>query len=114
MPLCGVALKNWGADTETALNRFMGDEDLYIECLDMIVDDEHFAGLAKTITDGEYKQAFEHAHCLKGVSGNLGLTPLFEALCALVEPLRNEKYENLEDKLAVIETKHAEYNDIMK
>ena len=32
--------------------------------------------------------AFEAAHTLKGVSGNLGLAPLYKAVCALVEPLR--------------------------
>ena len=32
--------------------------------------------------------AFEAAHTLKGVAGNLGLTPLYRSVCAVVEPLR--------------------------
>ena len=32
--------------------------------------------------------AFEAAHTLKGVTGNMGLTPLYDAVCTIVEPLR--------------------------
>ena len=35
--------------------------------------------------------AFEAAHTLKGVTGNMGLTPLYDAVCTIVEPLRTRE-----------------------
>lgn len=43
----------------------------------------------------DYTAAFEAAHTLKGVVGNMGLTPLYQAVCEIVEPLR--KREQRED-----------------
>ncbi len=107
-------LHAWGADTEMALNRFMEDEELYIECLEMIVGDKHFDALADAMASKKYKEAFEHAHCLKDVSGNLGLTPLFDAMCEVVEPLRKDHFENIEEKYKAMLEKYEEYLQIMK
>ena len=35
-----------------------------------------------------YKEAFEAAHSLKGVLGNLSLTPLYDKVCEITELLR--------------------------
>lgn len=107
-------LKAWVADTEMALNRFMEDEDLYVECLDMIVGDKHFDALADAMANKRYKEAFEHAHCLKGVAGNLGLTPLFDAMCEVVEPLRKDRYDNIDEKYKAMLEKYEEYLQLMK
>ena len=60
--------------------------------------------------------AFQAAHTLKGVSGNLGLTPLYEAVCDIVEPLRHgEKrsdypamLEKIEEEFAKVRQMHEE------
>ena len=44
--------------------------------------------LGGALASGDTAKAFEAAHTLKGVTGNMGLTPLYAALCTLVEPLR--------------------------
>ena len=44
--------------------------------------------LGAAIGSGDLDSAFEAAHTLKGVAGNLGLTSLFEAVRVIVEPLR--------------------------
>ena len=44
--------------------------------------------LTKGIESCDYRRAFEAAHGLKGDTGNLSLTPLYEAVCLLVEDLR--------------------------
>lgn len=107
-------IKAWGADTEAALNRFMGDEELYVECLDMIAGDAHFDALAEAIAGKRYEEAFEHAHCLKGVCGNLGLTPLFDAMCVLVEKLRKENYDHIEDPYRAMCEKQEEFLQLVK
>ena len=72
-------LRAWGCDLDGALERFLGDEELYKSCLPMVAEDESFDGL---------KKAFDCAHTLKGVFANMGITPMFDTVEKIVEPLR--------------------------
>lgn len=89
-------LRAYGADTDGALERFVGDETFYEDCFRMFLKDPGFAELEKAMAVGDISAAFKAAHTLKGVSGNLGLTPLYRAVCALVEPLRRGERTGLE------------------
>ncbi len=46
--------------------------------------------LEAAINSNDLQKAFEIAHGLKGVFGNLSITPLFDALVEITEPLRNK------------------------
>jgi HPt (histidine-containing phosphotransfer) domain-containing protein len=46
--------------------------------------------LAKAVSEGNRAEAFNEAHTLKGISGNLGLNPLFKPVSELVGLLREE------------------------
>ncbi|MSS64244.1 Hpt domain-containing protein [Velocimicrobium porci] len=81
-------LQNMGIDVESTLKRFMQREDLYIRFLHKFIQDQNFAGLKNSLEVREYEEAFKYAHTLKGVAGNLGLTPLYEEVNMLVEKLR--------------------------
>lgn len=81
-------MKEYGADLAGVSERFMGDWSLYEQCLLMFCDDDAFDALGAALEKQDCKAAFEAAHALKGVSGNLGLTPLYAAVCAAVESLR--------------------------
>ena len=81
-------LKKYGADTEEALKRCMGNEAFYFKLLKMALVDQNFARLDAALENNDVKEGFEAAHALKGVAGNLGLTPLFEASSELTELLR--------------------------
>ena len=84
-------LKRYGADTDTGLHRCMGDEAFYLELVNMAIDDEGFSELAAAVAQNNLDTAFEEAHALKGVFGNIALTPIYELLCELTELLRNKK-----------------------
>lgn len=99
----------YGADIEGVLDRFMEDEELYASCLKDFVDTTDTSVLSNQITTGDYEAAFETAHALKGVSGNLGLTPLFDVACVLVEALRHNNYENLDKQYADVDEKMQEF-----
>ena len=47
--------------------------------------------LEKFLADGNYDEAFEQAHALKGVVGNLAITPIFGPLSDITEALRAKK-----------------------
>ncbi|MEG1963884.1 MAG: ATP-binding protein [Clostridia bacterium] len=89
-------LKEYGADVEGAMGRFLSDLDLYKSCLTTVLSDELFQKLGKALASMEYKDAFEYAHTLKGTTGNMGLTPLYKAICNIVEDLRKNEYTNLQ------------------
>lgn len=95
-------LENYSKDVMTGLQRFLNDEELYLDCLMQFKEDANFLLLGQSLEQKNFKKAFEAAHNLKGAAGNLGLTPLFIALSNLVMKLRTEKYENLETEYELV------------
>lgn len=83
-----TVLTDYGADYESLMARFMGNEPLYLRKLAMLPRDESLQHLGKALHAGDYPSAFNAAHTLKGVALNLGLVPLEQASCSIVEPLR--------------------------
>ena len=81
----------YGGDNSTAMGRFFGNEGMYLRFLDMFFQDESFQQLENALDAGDLKDAFAAAHTLKGVAGNMGLTPFYEAVCVIVERLRTEE-----------------------
>lgn len=88
-------LRNWGCDIDGALERFVGDEELYRTCLYTVLSDKAFEGLGEALRAGQVSEAFDYAHTLKGVLANMGLTPMYEVIVRMVEPLRVGKGDGL-------------------
>jgi len=107
-------LKEYGADTEGAIDRFVGDKELYVQCVDMFLSDDKFYQLEVGFEKKDYTHLFEAAHSLKGVSGNLGLTPFYKTICDFVELLRNKQYDNLVDEYKKVLNKKAELVSCLK
>lgn len=84
-------LQQFGADTREGLGRCMNNEAFYLRLVNMGLTDKNFAGLEEAVRQGDRKSAFEAAHALKGVMGNLSLTPLFESISELTELLRADR-----------------------
>ena len=100
-------LENYGAGYEVTLGRFLGDETFYLKMLGMLLKDDSIRKLGSAVQNGDLTEAFEAAHSLKGITGNLGLTPLYNAACAIVEPLRAK--EAREDYSALYQAVEAEF-----
>ena len=83
-------LEKAGFDVTGSIRRFAGNEALYEKHVFKFIDDKIYENLAKAVNDGNREDAFREAHTLKGVSGNLGLNPLFNPLGDLVGVLREE------------------------
>ena len=80
-----------GADVETTIDRFMGNEDFYLKFLMKLQDDRHYENLQAHLEAQKYEDAFNDAHSLKGVSANLGLNTICEASSKITELLRGKK-----------------------
>lgn len=69
-----------GVDTAEGLERVMGDNDLYVMMLGMFTDAIKSSNIAPADFDGtDLKGLTDKVHTLKGTTGNLALTPLFNA-----------------------------------
>lgn len=107
-------LDSWGCDIPQALQRFCGDTDFYLHWVSQFVRDPDFEKLDSAISAKNYEAAFEAAHGLKGSSGTLGLTPLYEAVCTVVEDLRHGPRETLDDDYKAMRQSYVHFTEIMK
>lgn len=107
-------LKNFGANTDEGLGRCMGNEALYIRLIGMLAGEANFDKLKEAVDAGDLKAAFEAAHALKGVLGNLSLTPIYEPANELTELLRAEKEADYSAYVSEILEKRDELFALMK
>lgn len=82
-------LNTFGADTAEGIARCGGSEALYLKLINMIVDENNFTKLKTALESNDLDTAFEAAHALKGVLGNLSLTPMFNKIVEITELLRS-------------------------
>lgn len=81
-------LNDFGANTEEGLGRCYGNEALYLRLVGMIPAEASFDKLQSALDSNDLDGAFEAAHALKGVLGNLSLTPMYEVCSEMTELLR--------------------------
>ena len=81
-------LKQSGADVDSGLARCMGMEDFYLNLVGKALQDNNFTVLKEKVEEKDYTAAFEAAHALKGVLGNLSLEPMYTTICEITELLR--------------------------
>lgn len=100
-------LKELGVDIEEALDRFMGNGALYEKMLNKLTTAVKDVQVLPCFEAGDYKAALENAHALKGVTGNLSVTPLYKGYTEIVDELRADNPEKarkiLDDILPVQE-----------
>lgn len=85
-----------GSDVEDGLNRFMRNESLYVRCLKKFPAQAEKCTLHDDLANKDYESAVESAHAMKGVTGNLSLTPLYTRYSTIVNCIRAGETEGLE------------------
>lgn len=83
------------ADSRAVLERFMGNKSLLIKFLKKFLDDSSYQDLCEALNTCDYEKALVASHTLKGVSGNLGLAPLFQYSSEIVTAIRETRYEDI-------------------
>ena len=107
------ALKQFGADTGDGLSRCMGNEAFYFKLIGKVVDDDNFAVLERAISEKDLDTAFEAAHSLKGVLGNLALTPIYTPVYEITELLREKRDIDYSPYLNTITEKRKELSGLL-
>ena len=108
-------LQDFGADVKTGLARCMGKEDFYLRMVSKALEDE--AGIEKlklAMGAEDIRGGFEAAHALKGVYGNLSLTPLYDPMSELTEILRAGGFEGAPQKYAAFCEKYEELKKLFE
>lgn len=96
-------------DVDDALKRVRGQKAIYARLLKSFLATKDFAALEAAIESGDFKTASEIAHSIKGITGNLSLTKLFEESAALMLKFKDdiadaEQIERYRD--ALVKTKN--------
>ena len=105
-------LKSMGVNVDEALDRVMGDTDLYGMMLGMFL-----SSLAENPVEpgdfdgGNLDDVIRRVHTLKGVTGNLGITPLFNGYNEMLGQLRGGQAREAKatfERIQPIQTKVVE------
>lgn len=84
------------AGVDAAINRFMGNKALYRKFLLKFLNDHSYEAIVEHVQGGNYEEAFNSAHTLKGVSANLGLDPIYKGASEITELLRGKQPEEVD------------------
>ena len=103
-----------GVDVDEVMERFMGNEALMMKFLLRFSQDENFAKLKQAMVQEDVQAAFEAAHTLKGVAGNLSMKTFFHQVSDIVEELRSGKLAEAEAKMPDLEAVYERTLDVLK
>ena len=84
-------LQSYGVNTKEGLSRCMNNEKFYFRMLGMGLKNASFDKLENLLAEGNLEEAFEQAHAIKGVVGNLAITPIYDKIADITESLRAKK-----------------------
>lgn len=105
-------LREMGCDMEETMERFMDDQEFYVECFHKFIEDKELEALGKMIESGDIEESFAQAHTLKGTLGNLGLTPLYNQMAVIVEFLRKGDMKQALEQYQPLMREWERYKDL--
>ena len=92
-------LTQHGINYTEAMDRFGGNEALFVRLATKFLNDTHFSALEAALAEGDAEEAHRQAHSLKGVAGNLSFDELYREMSFVSDTLRqgnvNEAREHL-------------------
>ena len=89
-----AALTASGMDVSATIQRFGGNESLFLKYLKRFPTEPTFGLLEDAVWRNDSVAVKTHCHTLKGISGNLGLTPLFNMCASMMTTLRTAGFED--------------------
>lgn len=108
------SLKQIGINTDSAIERFMGNEALYAKMLKKFLSEPTFAKLTAAVAEGNGQAALEASHTLKGVCGNLSIESLFDLFAEQVVLMRADKWDEAYAMMPEITEKYKLVTDTLR
>jgi HPt (histidine-containing phosphotransfer) domain-containing protein len=101
-------------DIESGLRRVAGSAKIYAKILNSFLATEEFDKLATNLDAGDIETAAATVHGIKGMSGNLSLTKLYNETVSFEVKLKQGVYEPAEkDTLDAVTAKTREYLKVL-
>ncbi|MEG1612921.1 MAG: Hpt domain-containing protein [Clostridia bacterium] len=88
-------LRYSGVDVDGSMERFSGNSALYEKFLKKFVNDDTFLKMVEFMRVKNFEEAYKGAHSLKGVTGNLGLTDLYNSCDAMCRAFKEGALEKI-------------------
>lgn len=107
------ALTRAGINVNSAINRFMGREDMFEKYLMMFLYDKNYLGLCLAIENRDVEKAFAYAHTMKGIITNLSIDSLTEVIIPIVEELRAKSLLNVGPLLEKYSVRYEELKKVV-
>ena len=99
-------LAPYGIDYDEAMERMGGSVDFFKQLAMKYLNDTRFVDLVAAMDVKDLDAAYEAAHALKGVSGNLSMTRLFKASAAVSDALYQGEYQAAEKLMPEVKAAH--------
>lgn len=90
-------LKELGVNVDEGIERLMGNTSLYEKMLGSFLKMMKNQSFEPDFDTNDYNEIIEKAHAIKGTSGNLSITPIYEAYTDIVSLLRNQQPEQAKE-----------------
>ena len=100
-------LQEAGVDVAGSVNRFSGNEALYLRFVERFREDETYSQLCRAYQKGDHEQLLTAAHTLKGVAGNLSMKDVFRWTSVIVEDLRAGDLTAAKEKMPALEAAYS-------
>lgn len=106
-------LKEYGIDYDTAMQRCVNNEALYLKLAGKLPNMTEFDSLKQSIADKDLDSAFSYAHALKGIVSNLAITPLEEPIKEMTELLRAKQDIDYSEYINKMDDAYSRLCDIL-
>lgn len=107
-------LAGMGCDMNAAWNRFLHDADFFEQCFRKLLEDPAFEALGSAIQEHDKEAGFEYSHMLKGIIVTVGLTPMYQEIEAIVEPLRAGQEAGVQEAYGRLMSKREQFLKLLE
>jgi HPt (histidine-containing phosphotransfer) domain-containing protein len=98
-----TALEKLNVDVNGTVERFVGNDDLYVKFLMEFAETERFPDIYQALENRNTQGLIMLVHKLKGVGGNLGMPDIYTLGEEIIEQLNANSYDGLDEKLHKLE-----------
>lgn len=116
MQSCLDILRNNDVDVDTAVDRLMGHNELYLEFIKRLPEELNLASIREALVQQDAEAFHFYLHGLKGFASNLGITEIADAAQAGLIEFRASQFRNttkLEGLLEEIEASGEKFSSAL-
>lgn len=95
MQSCLDVLRDNDVDVDNAVDRLMGNDNLYLEFIKRLPEELHLATIREALAQQDADPFHFHLHNLKGFAINLGITEIADAAQAALTEFRASQFRNV-------------------